>query len=271
MSAECQIGIDFADDKIRLVRIRREGTEAIEAASELRLPGYLNNDGIIDDERGVINALRKLSGTYGAKAGQSVFSVPNDKSNFTWLRFGELEGREMRDAARFKVRRSDQEPQDVAVAIAELETDDKLVVGAPTALVKQRKEVLNRAGYDVVGAETQAQSVLRSVAIAHNIDSNLLSTTTVTIAHLTEGRTHIIVLQGGRLNFVRTTRIGYSGILAKAAEALALTIDQVGPVVFSQTCKINEKYVADVSLGDHEYAVDVSEPMDAFAKEFRRV
>ena len=264
------IGIDFADDKIRIVRMRFEPFAYIEGVDELSLPGYLSDDHLVFDTKSLHQVLKKVSSDTPRDA-RCVFSMPNACTNFTWMRMQKMEPRELREVARYRVRRGDDDVERLAVAVMESVADEKLVVSSSAEVLNQRKEILDKAGFQVVGAESQSQSILRSTGQSMALEASLANTASMTIAHITEGRTNVVVVQNGRLNFARSSRIGYSGLLAKAAETLAISPQEIDPILFCRTAEMGSDFQCRVIYQDRAFMVDMTQPMNAFVKEFRRV
>ncbi|MER3495952.1 MAG: hypothetical protein C4320_03575, partial [Armatimonadota bacterium] len=100
------LGVDFGTRAIKLILLRRAATRLMVAlAGTLPLqPGTIEGGRIVDP-KSVGRSLAKYLVSAGVKPTRAVFSIPSGLAVLRWLHLPALEAEELRDAARFKVKR----------------------------------------------------------------------------------------------------------------------------------------------------------------------
>ena len=268
-----RLGVDFAWDEIRIVAMRPMGDQRAEVSllDRITLNAHADREGMFTDANAVVGHLQPWVKRNRLEGSPCVFSVPNESAYFAWAE--ELpEGSDGVTAGRYMLKR--QHPRmsgDAYVTIARPNaTGAAVVLGAERGPLAQRANLLERAGLVPVGAETEAQAILRIIQRHLNRGSGAHPHRTSLFGYVGRGRTNLLVVQRGRLSYLRSARVGTGKIEETVARALDITPDEAASVLFSPRSRIIRGSHVLID-GDLACQVDISEPLGVFAKEFRRL
>lgn len=267
------IGLDFTPGGFRAVVARHSGRPTLVAADAIPIPGGIRPDGALQDPKAAAQKLKNWVDDNRLARTPAVFSVPNERAQISWTKLPGLEGPELYNVARYRLKKQFPRMSEhavVAVAQPNGPESESLVIGVAREIIEQRAEILEHARLDPVGAEVEAQAVLRVIGSHVRSSGSLPPEASLTVAHIGQDRTQFVVLRGGRLGFMRTVKVGDAGIQKVVKKALAVTDQEAQTVLASRdTWLLGKRYIASVS--DQFERIDALEAIEAFAKEFRRL
>lgn len=240
-------------------------------------PGAMAS-GAVESPRKLGKMLAEKLDSRGAQSRVGRFSVPSGTATLKWVKVPLLEGDELREAARFKVKRH--LPFDAAEAYiaasrpvpdADAPTGLSLVIAVPRAVIDSRAETLLAAGIEPVGAELEAQAILRVVERSMSERGPLWRDASITVIDLGGAQTHMYVVQNRRLQFVHGVRFGADSIVQSVSERLGIPMHHAGAALVAADTKLNADGTIDVAMGDKRAAVDAAETLGRLTQEFVRL
>ncbi len=268
-----KLGLEFGSDSMRLALTSNDQSHRLSRIYEVPMTSGCTETGQFEEPRAVAQCLRRLVATEKLGGIPTIFSVPNDKAAFTWASLPDLEGADLRDVAKYRVKKSGSSPDDLLVAVAKHGNDSNqsLIVGVPRALAAERVDIIEKAGLRPAGAEAEAQALLRAVENSFSHRSALLADSSITIVQIGRDRTHFIVVQSGRLNFVRTVKTGYRKFEEAVEKALRVDETTARNLLYDPKTWIVDNRLLQVCLNGEHLSVELAEPIESLVKEFRRL
>jgi len=213
---------------------------------------------------------------YGPVA--TVTSIPSHIAALRWVQLPILPPDELREAARYKVKRHLSFPVNEAYVEASFpivepgETvGESLVIAVPKRAVESRAEAIEAAGLMPVGAELEAQAILRVVERRLNEQSVLWRDASLTIIDVGGSNTHMYVVQNQRLQFIRGVRFGGDLITSAVAEALEITYFQAESILNHPASRLMPNGTLVCQFGDDSNLVNVAAQIDKLIREFMRL
>ena len=270
---QIRLGVDFAWDEIRIVAMRPIGAQRAEVSmlDRIALDVHADREGMFTDASAVVQRLQPWVKRNRLEGAPCVFSVPNESAYFAWA--DDLpEGQDGLTAGRYMLKR--QHPRmsgDAYVTVARPNvTGAAVVLGAERGPLAQRANLLERAGLIPAGAETEAQAILRIIQRHLNRGTGAHPHRTSLFGYVGRGRTNLLVVQRGRLSYLRSARVGTGKLEETVARAMDLTPDAAASILFSPRSRIIRGSHVLID-GDLAGQIDITEPLEVFAKEFRRL
>lgn len=273
------LGVDLGSHVAKLVQID-EGRSRIEiraAASFLIEPGLIDG-GIVKDPRKLGKQIGDQLRSRGIGTSVSVVSIPSNQAVLRWVQLPNLPEQELRDAARFKVKRH--LPFPVHNAYVEATTPDieegeatgaSLVVAVPRDIIDSRAEALEYAGLVPIGAELEAQAILRVIERKLREQSALWRDASLTIIDVGTNNTHMYVVQNQRLQFIRGVKFGAWGLVQAIAREFSLPPLEAEALLTSPSTELWPDGLLKLQLVDIPAYVYVQAELEKLTREFMRL
>jgi type IV pilus assembly protein PilM len=273
------LGIDIGSQVVKAVQLNQSaGRIDIQAADAFRFPaGHLVN-GVVEDPRKFGKLLSSFLESSGIQDALTVMSVPSNMAILRWVSLPHLEGGELRDAARFKVKRHLPFPVESAYVEAsppavedEEGTGQSLVIAVRRDVIDSRADALDAAGLDVVAAELEAQAILRIVERKLGEQSALWRDASLTIIDIGANNTHMYVVQNQRLQFIRGVKFGSRVIASALASEFALSLEAADDLLSQPDSYLTTDGVLHLKAGDLPAMINVQTEMEKLTREFLRL
>jgi type IV pilus assembly protein PilM len=273
------LGLDIGSSLVQMMQLRAAGDRIdIEAAGVFSHQGDVGTDGVVTDPGRLGKALAEHLERHRISATSAVFSIPSHLASLRWVTLPDLESAELREAARFKVRRHLPFPIDSAYVEAtppEVQGEESsglsLVIVVRKDVVDSRAEALEEAGLLPLAAELEAQAVLRVVERKLNQQSPLWRDASVTIIDLGSSNTHMYVVQNRQLQFMRGIKFGSDRIARTVASQLDIDFEQAGMLVGCESTEVSPEGVLRMDVNEQPVIVNVRQDLDKLNLEFLRL
>lgn len=240
-------------------------------------PGSVDN-GIIRDPRKFGKSLASQLHQSGISTSATVVSIPSNLASLRWVQLPDLEGEDLRDAAKYKVKRHLTFPIESAYIeatrpdIQDGETmGASLVIAVPREVIDSRADAIEAAGHEPVGAELEAQAILRIVERRMSQTSALWRDASLTIIDVGANNTHMYVIQNQQLQFIRGVKFGSQKIAEALARELDLTVETASKLMSQPDTELWGEGICKVKVGDVYQFVYVSVDMEKLVREFLRL
>ncbi len=273
------LGVDIGSRVVKaLLGMQVADRITVEAASMFAFDPSWSAGGVIRDPRALAKQLRHELDEQGIQASAAMFSIPSQLASLRWVSLPLLPPDELREAARFKVRRHLPFPVSEAYVEATLpETVDEeqhgqsLVIVVRREVVDSRADVLEYAGIYPQGAELEAQAVLRIVELKLNERSALWRDASVTIIDVGSVNTHMYVVQNRRLQFMRGIKFGSDRIARGVAVELDVPVEDVERAIGREGALLTPDGMLHLQIGEEQATVSVAQDLDKLTLEFLRL
>lgn len=278
-STQISLGVDIGSHAVKTALLGKVGRrlELRDAGMVEIPPGAVVNGVIVNPKlvgRIIANELELPEGG----AVPTVTSIPSHIAALRWVQLPVLPPDELREAARFKVKRHLAFPVDDAYVEASFpliepgETvGESLVIAVPKRAVESRAEAVEAAGLVPVGAELEAQAILRVVERRLSEQSVLWRDASLTIIDVGGTNTHMYVVQNQRLQFIRGVRFGGDLISASVAEALDTSRLEAESILNHPESRLMPNGTLVCQVSDSSVLVNVTAPIEKLIREFMRL
>lgn len=278
-TAGYSMGIDIGSQAVKCVFVaqtssRSEIKGAISYTSE---HGYVE-DGVIKEPRKFARALAAKSAEYPAQQSAAVLSIPSNLAILRWVTLPMLDGEELRQAARFKVKRHLPFPVEsayVQASVPEIEaeqgTGQSLVIAVRRDVVDSRAEAVELAGINIVGAELEAQAILRMIERKLSESSALWRDASMTIIDVGANNTHMYVVQNQKLSFIRGVKFGGLKIAETVAAEFNCTVSEADALIGHPESFLTKDAVLHMRIGDTSASINVQAEVEKLTREFLRL
>ncbi len=273
------LGVDIGSHVVNLAQLRQRSSRI-----ELYAAGaFAVGDSMI--ERGVVREPRKLGKQIsnflrkhevGPSAG--VFSVPSNLAALRWVQLPDLPAEDLRDAARYKVKRHLPFPVHSAyveatppIALEGDELGQSLVIAVPRDIIDSRAEAIEYAGLIPAAAELEAQAILRVVERRLSEQSALWRDASLTIMDIGMNNTHMYVVQNQRLQFIRGVRFGSAGLIQKVSKELGVSPAEAEAGLSSGEAELWTDGILKLPIQGQPAFVYVDSEMEKLTREFMRL
>lgn len=278
-NTQVSMGVDIGSRAVKIALLGQVGRRLeLRDAAMIEVPVGAVIQGEVQNPRlvgRVIASELDISG-YGPVA--TVTSIPSHIAALRWVQLPILPPDELREAARFKVKRHLSFPVNDAYVEASMpiveagETmGESLVIAVPKRAVESRAEAIEAAGLMPVGAELEAQAILRVIERRLNEQSVLWRDASLTIIDVGGSNTHMYVVQNQRLQFIRGVRFGGDMITSAVAEALEITYFQAETILNHPASRLMPNGTLVCQLGEDTNLVNVADQIDKLIREFMRL
>jgi type IV pilus assembly protein PilM len=277
--SRASLGVDIGSHAIKLALLGQVGRRLeLHGASVIDLaPGTLLN-GVVQNPSQLGKAIANELDIASLGAISAVTSIPSSLAALRWVQLPVLPMDELREAARYKVKRHLAFPVADAYVEASIPlvesgetTGDSLVIAVPKNVVESRAQTLEAAGLIPVGAELEAQAILRVVERRLSQENVLWRDASLTIIDVGGSMTHMYVVQNQRLQFIRGVRFGSNLISSAVADALDLSLAEAEAVVNGPESRLMGNGTLVCQLGDDATLVNIEAHMEKLIREFLRL
>jgi type IV pilus assembly protein PilM len=273
------MGVDIGSQVVKVVLADQNTTRVdIRAAASYTLDAGVVENGVIREPRKFARLFSHKMSEYPIRSAGTVISVPSNLAVLRWVALPLLTGDELRDAARFKVKRHLPFPVDQAyVEATEPEasgdegTGQSLVIAVKKEVIDSRAEALELAGVPVIGAELEAQAILRIVERRLSEQSALWRDASMTIIDVGATNTHMYVVQNQRLQFIRGVKFGSQRIADAVAAEFNCTREQAELLIGQTDTELTVDGTLHLRTGDLPARVNVQVEIEKLTREFLRL
>lgn len=273
------LGVDIGTHAVKLMVAEGDGNRIeVRGASAFAIPKGLVVEGAITQPKRFAKLLTQELDTLGQSPTGGVMSVPSTMAVLRWVSLPQLEGDELRQAARYKVKRHLPFPVDEAYVDASLpeapadgSLGQSLVIAVRKEVIDSRAEALELAGITPMGAELEAQAILRVVERQLNEKSVLWRDASLTIIDVGGSNTHMYVVQNQRLQFIRGVKFGSDQIAEAVSKALEVSHEEAHALISSPTAEIRADGVLVLTQDGSTCVLNVQAELDKLVREFLRL
>ena len=273
------LGIDIGTHAVKVMLAEAvAGRIEVRGASSLSTPSGLVVDGAITNPKRFAKLLSAELEAFGNPTVGAVMSIPSTMAHLRWVSLPPLQGEELRQAARYKVKRHLPFPVDDAYVDASQPdaSDDgsmgqSLVIAVRKEVIDTRAEALELAGVAPLGAELEAQAILRVVERQLNEKSVLWRDASLTIIDVGGSNTHMYVVQNQRLQFIRGVKFGSDQVAESVSKALDISHEEAHALISSATTELRPDGVLVLKRDETTSILNVQQEMDKLVREFLRL
>lgn len=273
------LGIDLGSRVAKVLLARQVADRVnVDSAAMFAFDPSWAHEGVIVDPRSLGRVLQARLKETGILNPYAVVSVPSQLATLRWVNLPNLTGEDLREAARFKVKRHLPFPVDNAYVEAtpphigeDGETGQSLVIVVKREVVDSRAEVLEHAGILPVAAELEAQAILRIIEKKLNEKGALWRDASVTIIDLGSANTHMYVVQNRQLQFMRGIRFGSERIARSVANETGLAYDEVEQALGREGAELALDGMLTLKSGEEMMMANVKADLDKLTVEFLRL
>lgn len=273
------LGVDIGTRMTKLIGLAtRAGTLEIHAAINFKQPAELMSNGIVKDPKSFGRLLERQLQPTGGQFREAVFSIPTNAAVLRWINLPNLPVDELRQAARYKVKRhlpfavEDAYVEATPPAIEDNEeTGVSLVIAVPREIVSSRAQAMLYAGLQPIRAELEAQAILRVIERRLNNLSVLWRDASLTIIDIGGSNTHMYVVQNQRLQFLRGVKFGANLFAQAIADALDIPFEEASEVLSTPGSSVDPQGMATLMTPEGPVLVSLVEPLDKLTREFTRL
>lgn len=271
------LGVDFGTRSTKVLMLNQVGARTdIGAAGSFVPPAGSIKNGMIEESKEFGRNFGKFLRENQISCPGAVFDIPSNLAVLRWVTLPAMDESEIREAAKFKVRKHLPFPLEsayVEAATAKVQGDEisALVVATPRKIVDSRSEALLYAGLEPIRAELEAQAILRVVERRLNRRSALWRDASLTIIDLGSSNTHMYVVQNQQLQFIRGVKFGSSMFHTAVRDALNLSPEIADTVMHDPRTNLSAKGILSVPLGDDYGIVNISEQLEKLTREVMRL
>jgi type IV pilus assembly protein PilM len=272
-------GIDIGSRLLKVVAAHSKADNiGLEAAEAIRVPQNCVERGIVKDVGALSRAVRSHLDAQCISPGVATISVPSSLAVLRWITLPVLAGDDLREAARFKVKKHLPFSVDSAyieasdpISRAGEDNAEYLVIAVPREVIDSRSEAMELAGFLPSGAELEAQAILRVVERRLREKSPLWRDASLTLIDVGAANTHMYVVQNQRLQFLRGVRFGSDGFSAAVAEHLSTTRDEADSLLCLPSTEIASDGILRILYRGGEVRIGVQADLDKLTREFLRL
>lgn len=273
------MGVDIGSQVVKVVLADRSGSRVkIEGALSIsNEPGVIES-GVVMDPKAFGKAFAHRLDQYPLQNVDAIVSIPSNLAVLRWVALPALEGEELREAARFKVKRHLPFPVESAYVEAsapEIEEDEglgqSLVIAVRRDVIDSRADALDEAGIPVAAAELEAQAILRIVERKLSEQSALWRDASLTIIDVGANNTHMYVVQNQRLQFIRGVKFGSQRIANHVANEFNCSVEQAEELLGGPDTHLDLDGILHLKTGDLPARLNIQTETDKLTKEFLRL
>jgi type IV pilus assembly protein PilM len=273
------LGVDIGTRMAKVIGLSKNGNHLeIQAAINFGLPADLIVNGVVKEPKAFGRILARQLEPTGCRFNRTVFSIPTNLAVLRWINLPNLPTDELRDAARFKVKRHLPFPvEDAYIEATPPDVDDSddtgtsLVIAVRKDVVASRAQSMLYAGLEPIRAELEAQAILRVIERRLNTLSVLWRDASLTIIDVGGSNTHMYVVQNQRLQFMRGVKFGANLFGQAVASALDVSFEQGNEYLSSPGSVLDLDGMATIESPDGPIRINLSEPLEKLMREFMRL
>jgi type IV pilus assembly protein PilM len=276
---ELSMGIDVGSQAVKFVLAEQASSrsEIKGAVSYTQEHSYIES-GVVKEPRKFARTLASKCAEYDVQRAEAVLSIPSNLAVLRWVTLPFLKDEELREAARFKVKKH--LPFPVESAYVQATTPDaaegggigqSLVIAVKREVIDSRAEAVELAGINVVGAELEAQAILRVVEMKLRERSALWRDASMTIIDIGANNTHMYVVQNQKLSFIRGVKFGGLRIAEAVANEFNCTIGEADVLVGLPDTHLTQDGMLHMTIGDLPARLNVQAEVEKLTREFLRL
>lgn len=272
-------GIDIGSRVVQVAEVQRSG-ERLELSgigSFAIAPGFVER-GVVTDPGGMGKGIRGAIAQSKIRSRRATFSVPSHVAVLRWVNLPKLSEEELREAAKFKVKRHLPFPvSDAYIEACPLSgRDDEdevehLVIAVPRRVIDSRSEALEAAGVEPVRAELEAQAILRIVDARLRRKSPLWSDASVTIIDIGGTTTQMYVVQNRKLHFMRGVPFGSEMFVYAIAEGAGVDAETATMFLSSDGTSLDETGTLQIRAEGAIASLPLTGELEKLTREFLRL
>lgn len=273
------LGVDIGSHVVNVALLQQRASRIeLHTAGAFPVGHGMIENGIVRDPRRLAKSLSSFLRKHEVGPSAGVFSVPSNLAALRWVQLPELPSDELRDAARYKVKRHLPFPVHTAYVEATppvLQDDgglgQSLVIAVPRDIIDSRAEALELAGLIPAAAELEAQAILRVVERRLSEQSALWRDASLTIIDVGMNNTHMYVVQNQRLQFIRGVRFGSAGLIKKVSSEVGISAQEAETALASSEAELWTDGILKILVGGKPTFVYVDSEMEKLTREFMRL
>ena len=271
------LGVDFGSRSTKVLLLNQVGDRIdIQAAGSFTNPASGVKNGIILEPKEFGKRLANYLDENSVSCETAVFDIPSNLAVLRWVHLPNLEGQELKEAARFKVRKHLPFPLDSAyIEVAHPDCIEKdvasLIVAVPKKIVDSRAEAILNAGIVPVRAELEAQAILRIVERKLNRKSALWRDASLTIIDFGATNTHMYVVQNQQLQFIRGVKFGSAMFHDAVSKGLNVTAEEAEEMLHDPLTRLNEDGILTMPYDGSIALVNLSTELEKLTREVWRL
>ncbi len=273
------LGVDLGSHVAKFVQIEQtSGRIEVRAAVSFIMDPSAIEGGIVREPRRLGKQIAEKLKKREIGPSVSVVSIPSNQAVLRWVQLPNLPQDELRDAARYKVKRHLPFPVHNAYVeasppeMSEGEpTGASLVIAVPREVIDSRAEALEYAGLVPIGAELEAQAILRVIERKLSEQSALWRDASLTIIDVGTNNTHMYVVQNQQLQFIRGVKFGTWGIVQAVAKEFNLPPLEAENLIMAPGTELWADGILKLQLGDIPAYVYVQHDLEKLTREFMRL
>lgn len=271
------LGVDFGSRSTKVLLLNQVGDRIdIQAAGSFTNPVSGVKNGVIVEPKEFGKRLATYLEENSVQCDTAVFDIPSNLAVLRWVMLPQLEGQDLKEAARYKVRKHLPFPLESAyIEVAQsdyAETDaPSLVVAVPKRIVDSRAEAILNAGILPVRAELEAQAILRIVERKLNRKSALWRDASLTIIDFGATNTHMYVVQNQRLQFIRGVKFGSAMFHEAVSKGLNISPELAEEMLHDPMTTVNEEGILTLPYEGSIALVNLSTELEKLTREVWRL
>ena len=277
-SGRQSLGVDFGSRSTKVLLLNQVGDRIdIQAAGSFTNPESGVKNGVIVEPKDFGKRLASYLLENSVQCDTAVFDIPSNLAVLRWVNLPDLEGAELREAAKFKVRKHLPFPMESAYIevsrIAEEYERDvaSLIVAVPKKIIDSRAEAILNAGITPIRAELEAQAILRVVERKLNRKSALWRDASLTIIDFGATNTHMYVVQNQQLQFIRGVKFGSTMFHEAVSLALNVTPEDAEVMLHEPLTELNENGILTVPYENSSALINLTIELEKLTKEVWRL
>lgn len=271
------LGVDFGSRSTKVLLLNQVGDRIdIQAAGSFTNPISGVKNGIISEPKEFGKRLANYLHENSVSCETAVFDIPSNLAVLRWVHLPNLEGQELKEAARFKVRKHLPFPLESAyIEVAQADSIEKdvasLIVAVPKKVVDSRAEAILNAGIVPVRAELEAQAILRIVERKLNRKSALWRDASLTIIDFGATNTHMYVVQNQQLQFIRGVKFGSAMFHEAVSKGLNVSPEDAESMLHDPFTALNEEGILTLPYDNSIALVNLSTELEKLTREVWRL
>ncbi len=273
------LGLDIGSHMAKIVQVEQAaGRIEVRAAGAFALEDSVIENGIVRDPKRLGRLIASELKARQLNTSATVVSIPSNLATLRWVQLPALPSDELRDAARYKVKRHLPFPVHNAYVEAsppDLSSGDptgpSLVIAVPRDVIDSRAEAVEYAGMVPIGAELEAQALLRVVERKLNNESALWRDASLTMIDVGTNNTHMYVVQSQQLQFIRGVKFGSGAIVRAVSKEFNLSFLESEAMLSAPGTELWNDGILKVTLGDIPAYVYVQAELEKLTREFLRL